>query len=539
MARMPGLTQPERYHLVAPLPPLGGWRRMLALDRRGGPAGPVVLSFAPAGVLEDPGRLAALSRDAEAGGRVQHPNLVRVLGLETVEEQLALVEPYHPGTTVRALLDASGRVPVELAVRVACDAAAALSALHAVDAGDGQPLAHGALSAERIVVGEDGSSLVEGVGVGAGRSPVDDVAALAAILVEAITGEPPARPPRPLDDPGVPAPVAAVLDRALGAAPGGAFAGAAALAEALAAAFPPAPVEAVAVYVSAAAPPPTAAAGGEAPEVSAELIAPPPDAAPAAAAASQPEPTPVPDAAITFPAPGPAAARGRPPLALVLAALAVVGFGAGFGLSRLRVAPPPGAVPGAPPVAAGELTAAAAQPPAPPAAPARATPAPPAPAVARAPPPSASAPAPAAAPAPAPPPRPVPSVSVTAVPAGEILIDGKRVGRAPVFVEVKPGEHEVRLRDRAQRIDVRRKVVVKAPATPVRFQLARGVLAVTAPAECEVWVDGRRVGTGDQTVELWEGAHEVEVRRGAARAHERFELTSEVTRWTYDVTPSP
>jgi hypothetical protein len=44
---------------------------------------------------------------------------------------------------------------------------------------------------------------------------------------------------------------------------------------------------------------------------------------------------------------------------------------------------------------------------------------------------------------------------------------------------------------------------------------------------------------GDQRVELWEGWHEVEVRRAGARAHERFELTNEVTRWTYDVTPTP
>ena len=66
------------------------------------------------------------------------------------DDQLALVEPYRAGTTLRALIDTSGRLPVELAVRVACDAAAGLGALHAVDPGDGQPMAHGALTAERI-----------------------------------------------------------------------------------------------------------------------------------------------------------------------------------------------------------------------------------------------------------------------------------------------------------------------------------------------------------------------------------------------------
>ncbi len=128
---------------------------------------------------------------------------------------------------------------------------------------------------------------------------------------------------------------------------------------------------------------------------------------------------------------------------------------------------------------------------------------------------------------------------MTSVPPAEVLVDGKLAGRSPVVVEVKAGEHEVRLRDRALGVDVRRKVTVRAPATPVRFQLARGTLEVTAPPDTEVLVDGRRVGEGDQKVELWEGWHEVEVRRAGARAHERFELTSEVTRWTYAVNPMP
>ena len=92
MPPMTGPTPQERYHLVAPLPPLGGWRRTLALDRRGSQSGPVVLSFAPHALAEDAARLAVLSRDAEAGARVHHPNVLSVLGLEAVDEELALVE---------------------------------------------------------------------------------------------------------------------------------------------------------------------------------------------------------------------------------------------------------------------------------------------------------------------------------------------------------------------------------------------------------------------------------------------------------------
>ena len=82
-------------------------------------------------------------------------------------------------------------------------------------------------------------------------------------------------------------------------------------------------------------------------------------------------------------------------------------------------------------------------------------------------------------------------------------------------------------------------MVARGPATPVRFQLMRGTLDVTAPADTDVWVDGRRVGQGDVKIDLWEGWHNVEVRRGAARAHERFELTPTQTTWTYAVTPTP
>ncbi|HET6438330.1 MAG TPA: PEGA domain-containing protein [Anaeromyxobacter sp.] len=538
------VTQPERYHLVAPLPALGGWRRMLALDRRGASAGPVVLSFAPPALLDDPRRLAALARDAEAGARVRHPNAVPLLGLETVEEQLALVEPYRAGTTLRALLDSSGRLPPELALRVATDTAAGLSAVHAVDPGDGQPLAHGALTAERILVGEDGGSLLQGLGAGGGRSPAEDVRALAAVLVEALSGDPPSTPPRPLDAPGVPAAVAAVLDRALGAVPGERFETAAGLAAALSAAQPPASPDAVAVYLSAAAPAPVPFVSPEAPEVSAELIAPGPDPL-AGGGLVAAEASPPPDAAITFPAPVATGQRRRSG-ALILAGLALLGFGTGLLIawlwpavpvtqaSRREPAPPITVRSGADASQGSPASEPTAQPPGPPTAP-------PAVAVPPSPPASAAIAAPAPRPPPAEAPKKVaaPSVLVTSAPPGEVLVDGKSAGHTPALVEVSSGEHEIRVRDRAQGVDVRRKVHVKAPATPVHFELVRGILDVAAPDDTEVRVDGKRIGTGNQHVELWEGWHEVEARRGTVRVHERFEISAGNTHQTYTVTPTP
>jgi hypothetical protein len=60
---------------------------------------------------------------------------------------------------------------------------------------------------------------------------------------------------------------------------------------------------------------------------------------------------------------------------------------------------------------------------------------------------------------------------------------------------------------------------------------------VAAPDDAEVIVDGRSVGTGSVKLDLWEGRHRIEVRRGDARVQERFELEPGAS-WTYTVTPT-
>jgi hypothetical protein len=577
---MSGVNPSERYHLAAPLPPVGGWRRTLALDRRPGAPGPVVLGFAPAALLEDAARLAALVRDVEAAARIAHANVVPVVGLATVDDQLALVEPYCAGTTLRAILDAAGRLPPELAVRVAVDACAGLGAVHALNPGDGQPLAHGAVCAERLLVSEEGVVRLGGVGTAAGRSAPADVRALAAVLYEALSGEAPAAPAAALDVPGIPAGLALVVDGAIDGE--GAFPSAEAFAAALSAAVPPAPAAALAAYAEAVRPADVAPQGSPAAEpaapapprpappapppvpvrfptsdlmeVSAELISPPrPAGEPATRAApvdpwraSGVEPTgpvsgpsetplsegatemPLTDAAITFPAPV-LVRGGGARLAGGLLAVLVAGFAVGFVLAR-RNAPEVVAAP-PPPVAARALPAAL-------------------PALA-----SLPAPAPASVPAPAPPPRaeaaaparraeaaparPGPSLAITANAVAEVLVDGKRAGRAPVTVPVPTGEHEVRLSDPAQGIEARRRVVARSAVTQVRFELARGELRVTAPPDAEIWLDGRRIGAGDTAVSLWEGPHKVEARRGGAKVQKKFEVTAMQTQWTFDVTPTP
>lgn len=689
------MTEPDRHPLVCHLRPAGAWRRDLVLDRQGGGAHPVVLSFAPQALLEDPERLAALARGAELAARVRHPGLVPALGLEGFGDALALAEAHVGGVSLAQLLESGGRLPADVAACVVQDVAAGLSALHACDLGEAEPFTHGAIGPEWVVVGEDGAARLGGLGAGSRSAGVEaDVRALAAVLHACLAGEPPADPPRPLDVPGLSPELAALVDRVLGAAPGDAPRTARALAEELARATPVAPHAQVAAYVEAmlpagegereevsarldaaldaaegeglaaaqppapapapapasgrveeaasadeliveegatstpalagprrravpspGAPPvptatptsaatptspptpvPTAAApapptstptpaptatskAASAPpstaartatpgeragiEPSTPLLVPPPPPAssptpvPAWAAASAPRPppaaaepaapagsslTPVPAWAVAShhpQAPEPAAPR-RPPIAIAIT-IALVGFGLGLGIARWMT-PPPAPGPRSERTDAAPVAVA----PTPPAAiPARPPASSPPPAMAPSPLPAAPAREPASPPArvaapltaPARPAAP-PSLSVTAEPAAEVLVDGRKVGRAPVTVPVAAGVHEVRLRDAGQGIDARRRVSASGPGTPVHFQLGRGTLEISAPPDVEMIIDGRPVGAGDRSVELWEGTHRVEARRGTAVVRDGFTLAAGETR-TYTITPTP
>jgi eukaryotic-like serine/threonine-protein kinase len=573
-----------RHHLVAHLPPADGWRRALHVERGAFTARPVLLAFAPAALADDPARLAALARDAEAAARVRHPHVAQVLGLETVDEAVALAEAWSDGPTLAELLEAGGRLPPDVAARTAADAALGLAALHAADAGDGGGLAHGAPGLERIRIGPDGAAIVTGSGSGAGTgTAARDLAALGAGLHILLVGEPPASPPRVLDAPGIPPELARVVDALVGvrgapAAP----ATAVACAEALSDAVPLATRAQVAAYAEAILPADDgeraerarrlaaalAEAGAE-PEADAadDLIlgeatplgvrapapssmsraAPPlPRAAPPApilpplplaAVASlppDPEPTPRPDAAVTFPAPAaPAPASSLPWVAAGVGAVVGIAIGIALGLALLApgwmervgegsaAAPPAGETSTPARIATTTSVSDASSGPSSEATPTTSSTAAAATGDLEPPPEKPKAAAP-------------PSIAVTAEPPADVYVNGKRAGRAPITVPVPAGTHEIRLRDPARGIDAVRRVSVRGAATPVRFALGRGTLSVNAPDDAEIRVDGRRAGNGSVQLELWEGSHRVEARLGPARTGQSFHLGPGET-WTYDV----
>jgi hypothetical protein len=496
------VAAPERFSILASLPPLGGFRRMLALDRAG-VARAVVLSFAPPAVADDPARLAAVLRDAEAAARLHHPAAAQVLGTETIDGELAVVELHRPGATLRALLDAGGRLPADVAARALLDACAAVARAHAVDAGDGRRLVHGAITAGRIVVGEDGGAFVCGLGLAGGGEPAADVRALGAVLFECVAGEPPGEPPRRLDVPGDAAALASAVDRATGAA-GEPFSSAETFAAAIAAALPPADHGAVAAYADAILPRDegerselrrtlaSALGAGDALEVSAELVVEPTDPgvaapAPPAPASGRTGPPRTPDVVGTFPRPLKPARASRLPLAVAALCLA-----AGFAIGR-AAARAPGALPVV--LALRGLAASADT-------------------------------IPEAVPSNAVEPASVRADVPSAVPADA----------GPPDVEARPDEAAPRPPlAPAPRKGARGERPARAPRP--QDGAGRGKLDVTAPPDAEVFLDGRRVGRGNVRMNVAEGPHRIEVRRGGASASEQFTLDPGET-WTYTVTPA-
>lgn len=245
------MLQLDRFDIVVPLHEISGWRRALAVDRGGVAPRAVVISYPPAAITDDPTRLVGLMRDAEAAALVHHPNAVPALGLETAGDLLVAVEAYRRGVSLRTLLGVARRLPPELAARVAVDACAAVAAVHAVDPGDGHPLAHGGISAERLLVADDGATLLCGTGTAGGGAQADDVKAVGAVLRECLLGDPSAPPVEHAGASEIPPQVLEVMRRAVGDSPEAAYADAEALAGAIREAIRPAPPEAMAAYLEA------------------------------------------------------------------------------------------------------------------------------------------------------------------------------------------------------------------------------------------------------------------------------------------------
>jgi hypothetical protein len=233
----------DRLRVVAALPADGGWRADLAVDRDTSPPRAVLVARVPPAVAGDALALALLARGLDLCGRIQHAGLRPLLGTGEVDGDLVLVEGWREGETLRAVLDAGGPLTEALVARVGVEVASALHAGHTLPEALGRPLCHGAVSAERVLLAENGEVLLCGLGrpVGENVTPADDLRGLARTLLESL-------PPTGSEGPG---PLEAACHRVL---VGEGFPTAVAFAEAVAAAVTPAPTAAVVARLEASLP---------------------------------------------------------------------------------------------------------------------------------------------------------------------------------------------------------------------------------------------------------------------------------------------
>jgi serine/threonine-protein kinase len=153
------------YHPLGPLLAGEGSRAYLGLALEGGvPPRPVVLVWAPPEVARNPELSAELQRETQRAVVLDHPNILRVHGLVSLEAGLARVTEFADGESLRRLLEVRSRIPPAFAALIASDVATGLHYAHLAGNEDGTTLVHGDLRPETVMVSFNGVCKVTGYG---------------------------------------------------------------------------------------------------------------------------------------------------------------------------------------------------------------------------------------------------------------------------------------------------------------------------------------------------------------------------------------
>jgi len=154
-----------RYQALGPLLSGEGSRAFLGLMLpEKAPAQPIVLIWVPNDVATDPEQAGALAKETLRASILEHPNIVRVYGMASLDEGLARIVEFADGETLRKVLEIGGKLPPRLAGKVAADAAMGLHFAHLAGNDDGTPLLHGDLRPETLMVSFGGGVKVAGYG---------------------------------------------------------------------------------------------------------------------------------------------------------------------------------------------------------------------------------------------------------------------------------------------------------------------------------------------------------------------------------------
>src|SRR4051812_23810038 len=156
-----------RYQSLGPLLSGEGSRAFLGLavsDAPHEPPFPVVLVWIPKDVLKDKSRLDSIFKETKRATQLEHPNIVKVYGLTSQPQGLARVVEYANAESLRRLLEAKGKLPVDIAVKLAVDAATGVHYAHLAGNDDGTPLVHADIRPQTLLVTYTGVCKVSGYG---------------------------------------------------------------------------------------------------------------------------------------------------------------------------------------------------------------------------------------------------------------------------------------------------------------------------------------------------------------------------------------
>ncbi|RKG75279.1 serine/threonine-protein kinase [Corallococcus terminator] len=154
-----------RYQSLGPLLAGEGSRAFLGLALEDGATPrPVVLIWAPPDIAQNPELVARLERETNRAIVFEHPNILRVHGLEKLDGGLARVTEFADGEPLRRVLEVHPRMSPAFAALVVADAAMGLHYAHVAGNDDGSPLVHGDIRPETLMVSFTGFTKVTGYG---------------------------------------------------------------------------------------------------------------------------------------------------------------------------------------------------------------------------------------------------------------------------------------------------------------------------------------------------------------------------------------
>lgn len=221
------MSTPAQFSVLGPLKSGVETRAFLGCEVIDGvplPSRPVVIVWLPDDIVSDPKRVARLQRETSFVTQLEHPNIIKVHGLECFEEGWARVVDFVDGEPLSRVAQRAKEefrpIDPRLAARIVVDVCEAVHYAHEEGQSRfaGRPVVHGGIRPDTLMVTFKGRTKVTGYGASvlaptqhgtplrdkfvyfapeqiiggkATASPATDIYAIGAVLYELLSGKPP------------------------------------------------------------------------------------------------------------------------------------------------------------------------------------------------------------------------------------------------------------------------------------------------------------------------------------------------------------